>query len=116
MVQFEVVIMKVIAKVDANRVLCEINTEELAFLNGYRSAYESGFNKEKMMEVGSECNLKRMVTTSQFVRSIRPEVLKQTKERLEKLVNDLDNTMETVASLEIFNILQDSEQIGDKES
>lgn len=105
--------MKIIAKVDSNRVLCEINTEELAFLNGYRSAYESGFNKEKMMEVGSECNLKRMVTTSQFVRSIRPETLKKTKENLEKLINDLDTTMETVASLEIFNILQEEKQIGE---
>lgn len=105
--------MKVIAKVDNNRVLCEVSVEELAFLNGFRSIYESGCNKDKMMEVGTECNLKRMVTTSQFVRSIRPDVLKKTRDNLEKLISDLDNTMDTVASLEIFNILQEEKQIGE---
>lgn len=105
--------MKVIAKVDDTRVLCEVTVEELAFLNGYKSTYESGYNKVKMMEVGTECNLKRMVTTSQFVRSLRPDILKKTKENLEKIISDLDNTIETVASLEIFNILQEEKQIGE---
>lgn len=105
--------MKVIAKVDSGRVLCEVSVEELAFLNGYKTIYEKGYDKDKMTEVGTECNLKRMVTTSQFVRSIRPETLKQTKDKLEKLISDLDSTMETVASLEIFNILQEEKQIGE---
>ena len=105
--------MKVIAKVDNTRVLCEVSIEELAFLNGYNSAYQQGFNKELMSAVGTECNLKRMVTTSQFVRSLRPDVLKKTKENLEKLIRDLDSTMETVAGLEIFNILQEEKQIGE---
>lgn len=108
--------MKVIAKVDSNRVLCEVSIEELAFLNGYKNTYEKGYDKDKMSQVGTECNLRRMVTTSQFVRSLRPETLKKTKENLEKIISDLDTTMETVASLEIFNILQDSDQIGDNQS
>lgn len=105
--------MKVIAKVDSGRVLCEVSLEELAFLNGYRSPYENGFNREKMTEVGTECNLKRMVTTSQFVRSLRPDTLKKAKEAMEKIISHLDDTMETVSSLEIFNILQEEKQIGD---
>lgn len=108
--------MKVIAKIDTGRVLCEVSVEELAFLNGYKNTYEKGYDKDKMTEVGTECNLKRMVTTSQFVRSLRPDILKKTKESLEKIISDLDTTMETVASLEIFNILQDSDQIDDKQS
>ena len=105
--------MKVIAKVDNTRVLCEVSIEELAFLNGFKSPYGEGFNKEVMSAVGAECNLKRMVTTSQFVRSIRPDVLKKTRDQLEKTLADLDNTMETVSSLEIFNILQEEKQIGE---
>lgn len=108
--------MKVIAKIDSSRVLCEVSIDELAFLNGYKNTYEKGCDKEKMSVVGAECNIRRMVTTSQFVRSLRPETLKKTKESLEKIISDLDNTMETVASLEIFNILQDSEQIGDNQT
>ena len=106
--------MKVIAKVDVNRVLCEVTIEELAFLNGYRSTYEEGCNKEHISMVGAECNLKKMVNTSRFVRGIRPDTLKKTKEQLEKLISDLDDTMETVASLELFNILTEEQQIGDK--
>lgn len=105
--------MKVIAKVDNTRVLCEVTIEELAFLNGFKSPYGEGFNKEAMSAVGTECNLKRMVTTSQFVRSIRPDILKKTRDQLEKTLADLDNTMETVSGLELFNILQEEKQIGD---
>ncbi len=106
--------MKVIAKVDNNRVLCEVSIEELAFLNGYRNTYENGLNKEKLTEVGAECNLKKMVATSQFVRSIRKDTLQKTKDHLEELISKLDETMEIVSGLELFNILQGEPQIGDK--
>jgi intein-encoded DNA endonuclease-like protein len=105
--------MKIIAKVDSSRVLCEVTMEELAFLNGYRSSYESGFNKEQMSTVGTECNLKKMVATSQFVRSIRKDTLQKTKDNLEEIISKLDETMETVAGLELFNILNEEKQIGD---
>lgn len=105
--------MKVIAKVDNTRVLCEVSIEELAFLNGFKNPYGEGFNKEAMSAVGTECNLKRIVTTSQFVRGLRPDILKKTRDQLEKILSDLDNTMETVSGLELFNILQEEKQIGD---
>jgi hypothetical protein len=105
--------MKVIAKVDSTRVLCEVSIEELAFLNGFRNSYDNGFNKERMSEVGTECNLKKMVSTSQFVRSLRPDTLRVAKQGLEKIISQLDDTMETIASLEIFNLLNEEKQIGE---
>ena len=105
--------MKVIAKVDVNRVLCEVTIEELAFLNGYRSMYEEGCDKEHISMVGAECNLKKMVNTSRFVRGIRPDTLKKTKDNLEELMSKLDETIETVAGLELFNILNEEKQIGE---
>lgn len=108
--------MKVIAKIDTGRVLCEVSSEELAFLNGYRNAYENGYDREKASQVGAECNLKRMVTTSQFVRSLRPDVLEKTKKELESIIDGLDVVMGTVGGLEIFSILQDSKHIGDDQS
>lgn len=105
--------MKVIAKVDNTRVLCEVSMEELAFLNGYRSSYEHGFDKAKMSEVGAECNLRKMVSTSQFVRSLRPDTLRVAKQGLEKIISQLDDTMEIVSSLEIFNTLSGEKQIGE---
>jgi hypothetical protein len=105
--------MKVIAKVDSNRVLCEVSIEELAFLNGFRSSYDSGFSKDRASEVGSECNLKKMVATSQFVRGLRTDALAGTKKKLEEAIKALDGAMDTVSSLEIFNILNEEKQIGD---
>ncbi len=87
--------------------------EELAFLNGFRNTYDTGFDKAKMSEVGSECNLKKMVSTSQFVRGLRPDTLTKTKLGLEKVLASLDETIEIVSGLELFNILQDEKQIGE---
>ena len=105
--------MKVIAQVDSNRVLCEVNTEELAFLHGFRSQYDNGFKNANAMTVGAECNLKKMVTTSQFVRGLRPKTLKETREKLEKALTEIDSAMEIASGLEIFNILNEEKQIGD---
>lgn len=104
--------MKVIAKIDTSKVLCEVSIEELAYLNGFRGMHESGFNKEVMTAVGAECNLRKMVATSQFVRGIRKKTLANTKANLEQLISKIDDTMETVAGLEVFDILSEEEQIS----
>jgi hypothetical protein len=65
-----------------------------------------------MTEVGAECKLAKMVSTSQFVRSIRADTLKKTKANLEQLIKQVDDTMATVSELEIFNILNEEKQIG----
>ena len=105
--------MKVIAQVDNNRVLCEVSAEELAFLHGFRSTYDNGYKNADAMRVGSECNLKKMVTTSQFVRGLRPKTLKETRDKLEKALIDIDNAMEILSGLEVFNILSEEKQIGE---
>lgn len=105
--------MKVIAQIDKGRVLCEVSSEELAFLHGFRSQYDSGYKNGDAMMVGAECNLKKMVTTSQFVRGLRPKTLKETREKLEKALTDIDSAMEIVSGLEVFNILNEEQQIGD---
>jgi hypothetical protein len=105
--------MKVIAKVDSTRVLCEVSIEELAFLNGFRSSYADGFSKDRASEVGAECNLNKMVATSRFVRGVRTETLAATKQKLEDAIKSLDGAMDTISSLEIFNILNEEKQIGE---
>ena len=103
--------MKVIAQIDSNRVLCEVDTQELAYLHGFRSPYDSEYKNANAMKVGAECNIKKMVTTSQFVRGLRPKTLKDTKEKLEKALAEIENAMEIVSGLEVFNILADEPQI-----
>jgi len=103
--------MKVIAQIDNGRVLCEVDAQELAMLNGFRSQYDSGYKNGDAMKVGAECNLKKMVTTSQFVRGLRSKTLTETKIKLEKAINDIDEAMEIVSALEVFNILSEEPQI-----
>lgn len=103
--------MKVIAVIDNGRVLCEVDAQELAFLHGFRSQYDSGYKNAHAMQVGAECNLKKMVTTSQFVRGLRSGTLQETKNQLEKALSNIDSAMEIVSSLEVFNILADEPQI-----
>lgn len=104
--------MKVIAKIDNGMVLCEVSREEIAFLNGFRTAYEKNCDTEKLMAVGAECNLKKMVNTSQFVRGMRTDTLKQTKEKLEQAIKQIDDAMGVIAGIDVFNILAEEEQIG----
>ena len=99
--------MKVIAKVDRERVLVEATIDELALLNGFRSRYEDGFNSTTMTEVNTELNIQKMVTTSQYVRGLRKEVLEKAKERLENAIERLDESMEEVSKLTIFETLKE---------
>lgn len=103
--------MKVIANIDNSRVLCEVSVEELAFLHGYRNQYDEGFRNSRPMDVGRECNLKKMVTTSQFVRGLRPKTLAETKDKLEMAIKQIDTAMEIVSGLEVFSILSEEPQI-----
>lgn len=103
--------MKVIAKVDSGRVLCEVTVEELAFLNGFPSMFDQGFNKAVKSEVGAECDIKRMVNTSKFVRSIRASTIEKTKQALERAINELDVAASTIAEAEVFAIIKDTETI-----
>lgn len=104
--------VKVIAKVDNTRVLCEVTMEEICFLNGFRSRYDQGVNIDTLAMVGAECNLKKMVTTSQYVRSLNPEVLETAKKQIEKALEIVESAQQEVTKLDLFNILKEEEQIG----
>ena len=103
--------MKIIANIDSDRVLCEVSVDELALLNGFSSKYDPGFKNAFSAKVGAECNLKKMVTTSKFVRGLRKNTLLTTKQSLEKALADIDDVIATASGLELFSTLADSEQI-----
>jgi tRNA(Leu) C34 or U34 (ribose-2'-O)-methylase TrmL len=105
--------MKVIAKVDKSRVLCEVTTDELALLNGFSSRYDPKFNRDAAMEVGTECNLTRMANTSKFVRNMRKSTLLEAKKLLESMVSGIDDTVDTMTALELFSTLTGEEQLSD---
>lgn len=105
--------MKVIAKMNDDTVLCEVSADEVANLNGFRSRYDSGCNVRSLMEVGTIFNINKMVATSQFMRSIRRDVIDETKKKLQQAIESLDNANETISELDTFRILADLKLVGD---
>lgn len=98
--------MKIIAKVDSNRVLCEVTNDEIALLNGFRNTYDTGFER-KLLEVGSECNLSKMVATSQFVRTMDTKVIEHINKSLEEAMKKVNEAGDFVNKLNLFEKLKD---------
>jgi hypothetical protein len=99
--------MKVIAKVDRERVLVEVNIDELALLNGFANRYEKGFDSHLMTEVNAELNISKMVATSRYVRNMRKDILEKAKLDLENAIENLDTSMAEISKLTIFETLKE---------
>jgi len=100
--------MKVIAKIDRERVLVEASIDELALLNGFSNRYEKGFDSHLMTEVNSELNITKMVATSRYVRNMRKDILEKARRELEKAIENLDESMDEISKLTIFETLKES--------
>lgn len=98
--------MKVIAKIDNGKVLCEVSVEEIAMLNGFRSQYDSGFNRS-LCDVGAECNLNKMVTTSQYVRTMDTKVIEHISKSLQDAMDKVTEAGDFVTKLNLFDKLKD---------
>ena len=98
--------MKIIAKVDDNRVLCEVSIDELALLNGFRGRYDSSFDK-RLYEVGSECNISKMVATSQFVRTMDTKVIEHINKSRKEAMDKVNEAGDLVDKLNLFEKLKD---------
>lgn len=96
--------MKVIAKISADSVLCEVTRHEIALLQGHLHHYDMD---KHSMEVGSELQLKKIATTSRFIRSTSKEKLKLLQKELQSLTDGVDEAINTVESLNLFTNLSE---------
>lgn len=103
--------MKVIAKIDNERVLCEVSRGELANLNGFRHPFDKNCDMEKLMRVGNECEIQKMVSTSSFIRSLPDATLKKIQSDLKSTLDTLEKTIETAHSLTLFKKLDDEPMV-----
>lgn len=103
--------MKVIANIDHTRFLCEVSIDEIALLNGFRNKFQDGCNITKLTQVNTECNLAKIVATSQFVRELQPSVLKSAKAKLEEAIRNVDQAAEEVTKLELLSLIEDRKMI-----
>lgn len=101
--------MKVVAKINEDTVLCEVSRDEITLLSGHFSTSERGFTINRYMEVGSELQLRKIATTSRFIRTTSKEKLKLLHEELQTLLISVDKAIDTVDSLNLFTNLSEEE-------
>jgi hypothetical protein len=98
--------MKVIAKIDHSKMLCEVSVEEIAQLNGFRSQYDTSFSKS-LCDVGAECNIIKMVVTSQYVRTMDTKVIEHISKSLQDALDKVTEAGDFVTKLNLFDQLKD---------
>lgn len=100
--------MKIIATTKNGWIL-EATKDEVALMMGYRTAYEDEFKNAKVT-IDTEMQLGRLAATSEFLRNIDKDRLKEFKNRMEYIMVDIDKAIDTVQQLTIFEKIKDAEK------
>ena len=97
--------MKIIGKTD-NGWLLEASKDDVALMMGFRYSHDSGFN-DANVTIGTEMYLAKMAATSEFLRIIDKEKLKEVKNRVSYIIDDIDRAIATVTELTLFEKLKE---------
>ena len=90
--------MKIIAQVHKEKFLCEITTEELNSIMG-RSSYQ---HKNDFV-VGHVVDLNLLTDTSRKIKTLNPEVLLTTKNRLQDALKIVEQAENEWSKLDLFD-------------
>lgn len=98
--------MKIIGKTE-DGFLLEASKDDVALMMGFRYAFDDGFKNTKIT-IGTEMSLTKMAATSEFLRNIDKDRLKEFKSRIEYVIDDIDRAIDTITELTIFETLKDA--------
>ena len=73
---------------------------------GFRYAHDDEFKNTKVT-IGTEMHLTKMAATSEFLRSIDKTQLKEFKNRVSYVIDDIDKAIDVVGELTIFEKLKE---------
>jgi len=97
--------MKIIGKTEDGWLL-EASKDDVALMMGFRYAHDDGFKNTKVT-IGTEMHLTKMAATSEFLRTIDKDRLKDFKNRISYVIDDIDHAIDTVTELTIFEKLKE---------
>lgn len=100
--------MKVIAKIDNNKVLCEISADEIARLYGATSTYDSSFRRD-WVEVGTVHELGVAITTLDTLRKFDGKQLNYLKSSIDEMTKHYDKILDAYNKLVLFDKLKEAE-------
>lgn len=101
--------MKIIATIDSDTFMVEASKSELALLCGFRNYYDDGFAKIPL-KAGLELDLKKMATTSEFIRNIDKDRLQKIKATLASTITDIDKAVENIQAVTLLETLKEDIQ------
>lgn len=97
--------MKIVAKIDSTKVLCEVTTLELANLMGINHTYDDDWRNKSYAEVGQEFNITKIHSTAKFLREVDQSKLKAMSEKLAESLKQVDECRALIESLFLFETL-----------
>lgn len=100
--------MKVIAKIDDDKVLCEVSAMEIAKL--YDTSITSTYSKEfkrAWLEVGSVHDLTAAFKTLESLRNFDQRQLVYVKDRIDNMTTEYEKLLESYEKLMLFDTLKE---------
>lgn len=98
--------MKVIAKINSDRVLCEVSVEELARLLGHHSQYDNNFDGRESMAVGVEHDITPGFRALDTLRALDNNQFQRTSDDLERLLESFITARNSFQGLMLFDTLK----------
>lgn len=96
--------MKVIASVNADTLLCEVSTKEIARMRGCQSVFAPGWHND-WTKVGCVHDLENAYNTLDQLRNFDAMHLKNVKDRIDKLADYYSDIKEAHEKLMLFDTL-----------
>jgi len=98
--------MKIVAKMDNNKVLCTVNGDEIAKLRGFNSVYDTKFNTSVELNIGNEIDLKTAFDTLNILRNFDRKHIKDLHNVIKKMETEYSHVLEAYQKLMLFDNLK----------
>jgi len=98
--------MKIVAKMDNNKVLCTVSGDEIARLRGFNSLYDNKFNTSVELNIGNEIDLKTAFDTLDILRNFDKKQIKNLYNVIKKMETEYSCVLEAYQKLMLFDNLK----------
>lgn len=97
--------MKIIADMNSGKKLVEVTENELAQILGFKTTYESGFDRN-MIAIGKDIDIAKFTKVSNFVKTINTSHLSNITDRLNGAIKEVTTAIDLADELNVFDKLK----------
>jgi len=100
--------MKIIAKVDSEKLFCEITRDEIALMLGIEHAYDIDPDD---ITVGENIDLARIIKATRLIRSLDERHLVNIIAEMKNALTVVEKVKETLGALTLFDKIRESDTL-----